>query len=104
MGRPIPEIRNDLADLAQQLTMGCIGKHKAAARLYELIDDTYRNSPVKKAAATARKMTNEIADEVIDYAAAHPEMSNRQIGRHFGIDGGRVSEALTGKRWDVPLR
>lgn len=99
MGRSIIDVRADMVALAELLDSGECSRHAAAAKLHQLADDTYRNPAVKKAAPTARKMTDDLAFEVREYARDHQTMSNRQIGRHFGIDGGRVSEAMNGKVW-----
>jgi len=57
----------------------------------------HREQPVRKASPHARHMTREIAQQIRTYAPAHPDECMRTIGRRFGVDGGRVSEALNGK-------
>ncbi len=43
-------------------------------------------------------MTDELRAEIIEYATANPSLPQTQIGRNFGVNQGRVSEALNGKR------
>jgi hypothetical protein len=40
-----------------------------------------------------------LAERIRRFAAAHPEMSQDEIGRVFNVAGGRVSEALAGHDW-----
>lgn len=90
--RTIPEIRERLYELAGEL--GC-------AELRDLADETKRRPPVKRAPCAARGITPALARRVRAYVAAHPRKPNREIGAHFGIDGGRVSEILAGKRGEA---
>lgn len=57
-----------------------------------------RKSGRPRARPTARRMTAELRNAIRAHAAAHPEMGNRDIGMIFGVDGGRVAEALNGFR------
>jgi len=60
-----------------------------------------RKPAQKQARATARRMTAEIRDAVKEYVAGNMNVTNRAIGRHFNIDGGRVSEIMQGKYDDL---
>jgi hypothetical protein len=99
MGRSIEhEVRPEMFELADIVAAGGMPYHEIAERIRQLANDTYRNSYKKrKADPTAKRMTNALADEIQDFAEAHPDWSNRKIGRHFGVDGGRVTDALSGK-------
>jgi hypothetical protein len=88
----IPEIRDELIAIAADL-------HPVVGdRIRALALETKRRSPVRRARITARKVTPELADEVEAFAARNPRLRMSEIGRRFGIDGGRVSEILAGKR------
>jgi hypothetical protein len=73
-----------------------------ASEIHALADETKRRTPVKHARVSARRVTPEIAREVRDLVRAEPRLTNREIGRRLGIDGGRVSEVLAGKRGEPP--
>lgn len=85
----IPEVRAELRELAAQ---------HGIPRLNELADELYRRPPVKRARPKARRVTEELRIAIRAYALANPGKSNREVGRHFGVDGGRVSEAINGFR------
>jgi hypothetical protein len=51
------------------------------------------------APSTARKMTPALAGPIKAYKARHPQMKLEEIGLHFKLSMGRVSEALHGD-WD----
>ena len=63
---------------------------------------TYRDRvKAVTARATAKGeygMTDEEIKAVIRFSLRHPNMSNRDVGRRFGCDGGRVSEYCGTKR------
>jgi len=59
-----------------------------------------RASPVRRAPRkTTGKLTADKAKKIRRYAKRYPQASMREIGNHFGVDGGRVSEVLTGQRF-----
>jgi hypothetical protein len=63
--------------------------------LHELAEATRRQSlKPRRAAPTRMSLSPRLAPIVREYAKKHPDMSNRDIGEHFGLDGGRVSEAI----------
>lgn len=47
---------------------------------------------------TARRMTKELAAAIRAYVGDHPEKNQLEVGIHFGVNPGRVSEALNGLR------
>lgn len=47
-----------------------------------------------RARAKRRSLTPELADRIRTFKNANPQMSNRDVGEYFGVDGGRVSEAI----------
>jgi hypothetical protein len=98
-GRTIPEIRDRLHELAKQLrTSPDLVVRIVAEELDRLADETKRvyRKPVVR--MTAKHVTPEIEAAVRDYCARHPTAIFREVGLRFGIDGGRVSEIVSGKR------
>jgi hypothetical protein len=87
--RTIPEIRARLFELADA---------HGIPELAVLAEETKREYHGRAGRTDARKVTPELAEQVRAYAARHPGENHRNIGAHFGIDGGRVSEILHGKR------
>ena len=90
--RTIPEIRERLLELAR--------KH-GLPELAELAEETRRRYHGRHAPTRAIKITPALRERVRDYAQRHPKMHMRLIGQHFGIDQGRVSEILFGKRGEA---
>lgn len=89
MGRTIPQIRSRLHELAIELEL---------PELAELAEETRRQYHGRRAPVRARAVTDTMASRVKEYAEEHPSTPQRDIGQAFGIDGGRVSEILFGKR------
>ena len=85
MGRPIPEIRARLHELA--------AVHRIP-ELAELAEDTRRNPAIRHAKATRRSLTPDLAIQIRAYAKTVPNMTMREIGTKFDVDQGRVSEAM----------
>jgi hypothetical protein len=85
----IPEIAERLREKARELNDG---------ELMELADAMRRRRPVKRAEPTSRRMTGELRVAIREYAKAHPEKSQLEIGVHFGVNPGRVSESIRGFR------
>lgn len=93
----IPECRAALLSIANSLAIksGCTDE---ARGIRMIVKEMERRPAVKVARVKARPVTPELRNRIRAYAAAHPDMPNRDIGRVFGVDGGRVSEALAGFR------
>ena len=89
MGRTIPEIRTRLYELA--------AKHDLP-ELAQLADETKRQYHGRRAPVRSRPVDDIMAARVRLFARRYPNMPQREIGRRFEIDGGRVSEILYGKR------
>jgi len=86
----IPEIRTRLHELA--LSLDC-------DELAVLAEATRRAPSVRKRAQrTAQPVTDELAENVRIVVNNRPAASYRDVGRFFGIDGGRVSEIMTGRK------
>lgn len=66
--------------------------------LEELADEIPRRPPVTRAPITSRKVTPQMAEDIRLTHELHPTWSQAKIGRVFGVNAGRVSETLAGKR------
>ncbi|GEO40962.1 hypothetical protein SAE02_51100 [Skermanella aerolata] len=83
--RSIPEIRERMREIADE---------HGIAELGELADEMYRNPPVRRAPTSSPSLTPELAEEIRQFAAANPTMSQQDIANHFRVNHGRVSEAM----------
>jgi hypothetical protein len=69
-----------------------------AAALMECLPLLRRKSyKLRYGRQTAKPVTAAIRDAVKAAVRADPGVANRDIGRRFGIDGGRVSEIIAGQ-------
>jgi hypothetical protein len=91
----IPQVREELEAIADSIERAL---PVTALRLRVLAASTRRRFHGRKARAKALHVTEDMAERVRAYCKAHPDLSNREVGRAHGIDGGRVSEILYGKR------
>ena len=83
--RTIPQIRTRLHELADL---------HGIPELHDLAADTYRSSPVTRAAKTSVKLTPALAKQIRAYHARHPKLHQREVAHKFNVNPGRVSEAL----------
>lgn len=81
----IPALRERLRKLAKQHGLD---------ELNDIADQMYRRAHTRRAPTRSPKLTPELAAEIRDYAAAHPKAHLQDIGEQFGVNHGRVSEAL----------
>lgn len=87
----VPEVRKQLSSIARIL-------REAATNIDGLEAQLHRAKVRKRAAPTSAKMTDELADAIRRKAKQRPEWSQATLGRWAGVNPGRVSEALRGKR------
>lgn len=66
--------------------------------LHRLADEVGRRRPERRAPVRSQRMSPTLADEIRRFAAANPGLSQAEIGRHFNVNPGRVSECVWGKR------
>lgn len=81
----IPAVRDRLRELAEE---------HGIDELHELADQMYRKSTKKRAATRSPKLTAEMAQKIREFAAANPDAHQQDIAERFGVNHGRVSEAL----------
>lgn len=95
----IPQGRRELRVVARMLERGEIDAATAADLIRGIIDDLLvREPPVRRAPDRYRRITPVMKAQIRQYALAHPAAHQVDIGQTFGINPGRVSEILTGKR------
>lgn len=81
----IPQVRDRLRELADE---------HGIEELHDLADQMYRKSAKKRAPIRSPKLTPQMAADIRQYAADHPDAHQQDIAEHFGVNHGRVSEAL----------
>jgi hypothetical protein len=86
----VPEVRDRLYAMADAYRL---------PELRHLADQLHRRKPARpKARAQSPTMTPALVEAIRLYADIHPGMSEHRIGIVFGVNQGRVSEALSGFR------
>jgi hypothetical protein len=83
--RTIPEIRTRLLEIADE---------HGIPEISELVDEMYRKRSIRRAPPRSPKLTPALAAQIRVYARAHPEMHQQDIAERFGLNHGRVSEAM----------
>lgn len=86
----LPEIADELQALARTLTT-------RARELRKLEKELYRETG-PRVTPRSQKITAELRSAVVAMKLANPNMSHQEIGGHFNINPGRVSEILRGLR------
>ncbi len=96
----IPDVRERLAAIAQELEdpNGTVPCEELARQIREMITQLYRRAYVRKAPEKSRHMTPGLKDTLRADAARHPDLSYQEIAVVHGVNAGRVSEAVAGKR------
>ena len=87
--RTIPQIRERLHELAEQL--GC-------QELHELAEETKREFHGRIAPVRSKFVSDAVVWRIKRLAKDHPNMSQQEIAVAVGVNAGRVSETLFGKR------
>lgn len=92
----IPQARLILEDVRQELRTGSCRPGEAAARIEEALSMMTRSTPVRRAREKSKPITPEVKAQIRQLAKTDLHMS--EIGHHLGVNPGRVSEVLRGKR------
>ena len=85
----IPEVRQRLYHLADVLDSG---------ELRFLASQLHRRRAGHNGKPASRRMTPELAQAIRTFAQKNPDVTEHAIGVLFGVNQGRVSEALVGFR------
>jgi len=81
----IPAVRDRLYQLADELDL---------EELSDLADQMWRKSAKRRAKTRSPKLTPEMAEKIRQYKAQNPDAHQQDIAEKFGVNHGRVSEAL----------
>jgi hypothetical protein len=93
-----PDIRDALKAAADRLALLAVELQKIDAEVRMLAEATRRRSPIRRAPTQRNPVTPKVKKAVRLMAHMYPDMPFDDIGEHFHIDGGRVSEIVRGKR------
>ncbi len=91
-------IRTELWKLADELRNHPERHEEIASEVTRLANASFRRPAKKHAKTKSARITAAIRDQVRAFVLANPDMPNREIGRVFNIDGGRVSGIIHGLR------
>lgn len=69
-----------------------------STKLHAIARDLPNRSPTKRAPRVSPPITTAIIDHVKRLAAENPTITNHEIAAQLGINQGRVSEILSGRR------
>ncbi len=85
--RTIPEIRERLREIADEYGI---------EELHDLADETYRQTPLRRARNKSAKLTPALAEKIRRYVKKNPTMHQRDVAQKFNVNPGRVSESVNG--------
>lgn len=85
----IPEVRMRLFEIAAETDN---------AELNDLASQLVRRQHGRRAPTTKKAMTEYRTQAIREYAERHPDVGEFDIAVVFGVNQGRVSEAIYGKR------
>ena len=90
-----PKARKILTEIA----LDC-GNEIVAGQIRDVIEKHLHKRQYQKPVARTRqvKITSELVEAILAANKESPHLHNRIIGRHYGVDGGRVSEIIQGDR------
>jgi hypothetical protein len=94
MPSQVPAARKALLELAEDAPVGL------ASEIRHIVQTMMtRDPPARRTSVRSVKATPELYEEIRAYARAHPTASLQQIADHFGINSGRVSEAINYRKF-----
>lgn len=85
----IPELRARLVVLAKQFN---------SQELLDIADELRRRPVRRRAPVTSQPSTPEVRARIRQFVQDNPDLSQVAVAREFGVNPGRVSEAIRGKR------
>jgi hypothetical protein len=91
MGSNVPQARELLKE-----ALGCDMSEEAREIVSEALGMMTRTYIKPKTRVESRKVTRQMAEQVLRYYNNHPDQSCRAIGEVFTINQGRVSEIIAG--------
>lgn len=90
----IPEARRALLEVAEAAPDGVADEIRNIVQTMLVRDPPARRTTVRSA-----KATPELYEEIREYARKHRNASLQQIADYFGVNSGRVSEAINYQRF-----
>ena len=93
----IPQIRDLIAELTEESKTLARRQIYIATKIQRLSEETRRRS-YTRAPVSSRRITAAVRASVRGMAACEPDASHQEIATAHGINIGRVSEILHGKR------
>jgi hypothetical protein len=95
--RTIPEIRELIGELTEESKRLARRQLYIAQKINQLAEETRRRA-YDRAPTTSRRITAEVRSSVRAMAVQCPQMSHQALAEAHGINIGRISEILHGKR------
>ena len=95
--RTIPQIRELIGELTEESKKLARRQLYIAQKINQLAEETRRRS-YDRAPTTSRRVTAAVRLSVRAMAASHPDMTHQSLAEAHGINIGRISEILHGKR------
>lgn len=98
MGSNIPKAREILEQLMDDLEF--LEKWQVTDRISVAINHMTRSSPANRASVKSNPVTDEILEKirVLGHEAVDLDLSQQDIANAVGVNPGRVSEVLRGRR------
>ena len=93
----IPQIREMIAELTDEVIKLSRRQYEINLRINALMQETYRRT-YSRAPVKSKRITADVRASVRHMAANNPDASHQEIGEAHNINIGRVSEILHGKR------
>lgn len=97
----IPEIQRRMHLLVDEMLMPSMlpmSSEEIALEFRNLIVKLSRRPRKTNAPVASRKMSPEIADQILEFHRRFPEATQQEIAVAFGVTAGRISETIAGKR------
>jgi methyl-accepting chemotaxis protein len=95
--RTIPEIRELIGELTEESKRLARRQLYIAQKISELSEETRRRT-YDRAPSTSKNVTSVVRMSVRKMAASNPDLSHQALAEAHGINIGRISEILHGKR------
>jgi chromosome condensin MukBEF complex kleisin-like MukF subunit len=95
----IPDIRDRMVEIADARDDV---PADVRVELKQLAEATRRRITKRTTRVVAKGVTPELARDIREYVRQFPQLTYFEIGRKFGIPGGRVSEVMHGRKGERP--
>lgn len=95
--KPIPEVRDALAQLSDDLAYGRVSMAVAAQALTGIVENLKRKPPVRVTRKKLKPLTEKQKSDIRYWARNRPDLSQLDLAMQFNTNPGRISEALNEK-------